>query len=233
MTILSVVQQMAAVVGIDVPSTVFGATDRELIELQDLANEMAQKIAFDGHDWTLLKTLGTLTGTGAATTFPLPSDYKRMVKKAKVWMSQIPTVPAEHIVDTDQWLGIEVQSFGTLTFRWTLIGSQILVKPAMANAATAKFYYLTNAIVDPVTGPNQTTFSLDTDTFVLDERMLKLAMIWQWRADKGLLYAEDMDNFEEAKAVLAGNDRGSVQLTVGRQRLPSSAKAAYPGILTG
>lgn len=231
MTILSVIQDVCPVIGLNVPTAVFSSTDREHVELQALANEMAQRIAFDGHEWTLLKTLASLAGDGARTSFDLPSGYKRMLKKAKLWPSATPYVPLTHYPDTDQWLGLQVQNFAVLVGAWTMIGDQILIKPAVPNASTVEFYYLTDQIVKDKDGNKKSAFSDDGDIFRLDERILKLGMIWQWKANKGLAYAEDMANYEDALAVASGSDKGSNIIAIGRNRVPYDTTFAYPGVI--
>lgn len=233
MTILSVLQDAATVIGLAVPSSVYGSTEREHVELGALANTMAKRIAFDTHDWTVLKTLATLTGDGTTTAHSRPTDYKRMLKKATLWPSASPGTPLVHVPDTDEWLSYDVLGLTTGVGRWTLIGSTINIKPAVANAATVKFYYITNLIVDPAAGSNKTDFTMDTDAFLLDEEMLKLGIIWQWKASKGRPYAEDMQNYEDAKAARIGEDKGSNILTVGSVRFPSDVKIAYPGVIVG
>jgi len=228
MTVLSAIQGACTVLGLDVPGAVYSSPQREHVELGELANEMAQRIA-ETHDWTKLKVLATFTGDGSDTSFPLPSDYKRMLKKARVWSSDHPYDSLVHYPDTDQWLGMEIQNFQTIIGGWTLIGENMEVKPALASAATAKFYYITDLIVSPASGDNKTGFTVDTDSFRLSERLLKLGIIWQWRASKGLPYAEHMSSYEDALGVEIGNDKGSNILVVGRQRLPFDAEFAYPG----
>jgi DNA-binding IclR family transcriptional regulator len=54
MTLLSVVKDVCAVVGVLVPTSVFSniTTNRTMQEMLALANEMAQRIAYDTRDWT-------------------------------------------------------------------------------------------------------------------------------------------------------------------------------------
>lgn len=231
MAILDVIQDACTVIGLTVPTAVFSQSDRELVELKSLANEMAQRIAFDGRDWTKLKVLGTLTGDGTAQSFDLPGDYKRMLKKAALWPSASPYAPFTHYPDSDQWLGITVQNFQNLVGAWTMIGEQVLIKPAIPNLATAQFYYLTNKIIRDKDGVAKVSFTADDDVFRLDERVLKLGMIWQWKANKGRAYAEDMATYEDALAVSAGADKGSNILAVGRRRSSIDANIAYPGVI--
>jgi hypothetical protein len=61
--------------------------------------------------------------------------------------------------------------------------------------------------------------------------VLKLGMIWQWKANKGRAYSEDMATFEDALAVSSGADKGSNILTVGAGRMPYDADFAFPGVI--
>ena len=226
MSILTVTEGVAAVIGIDVPTVLFSSTEREHVELQHLANEMAERI-WKAHDWELLKTLETLSGDGAAETFALPSDFGRMIKKANIWSSRINT-PLTHIISADSWLELDIRSFQFVIGVWTKIGGQIGIKPAMTATETAKYYYISDLIVDPVSGANKQTFTIDTDAFRLNERLLKLGMIWQWRANKGLPYAEDLENYETAKGELISEDKGATMLHVGKARTRRGVRISYP-----
>ncbi|RWG02573.1 hypothetical protein [Mesorhizobium sp.] len=231
MSILSVIKEVCPVIGLTVPTAVFSSTDREHVELQALANEMAKRIAFDTRDWTRLKVLATFTGDGLATAFNFPDDYHRMLKKARVWPSATPYTALTHYPDSDEWLGIQVQNFQPLVGAWTVVGEQMLIKPALPNLSTVQFFYLSSNIVKDKDGNAKASFAADDDVFRLAERVLKLGMIWQWKANKGMAYAEDMATYEDALAVSAGADKGSNILVVGRGRTPYDADIAFPGVI--
>lgn len=230
MTVLNVIKDVCTAIGLRVPTAVMASTQREHVELKAVANEVASRIAFDsGHDWTKLKALATLTGNGTDEGLSLPSDFKRMLKKASVWPTSSPLTRLDHVPDTDTWLSFQVQDFTPLVGAWTLIGTKMHFLPVIENAATVKFYYISKLIVDPAAGDDATEFSTDTDVFKLDERLLKLGMIWEWKHRKGQPYAEHMASYEDALAQAIGNDQGSNILTVGGRRTAWGAEAAYPG----
>ncbi len=230
MTILSAIQNVCKVVGLDVPTAAIASTAREHVELVALANEMADRIA-QGHDWQSLKTLATITGDGSTESHALPVDYARMLKKAQVWSSSLET-PLSPISDTDEWLGLDVQSFDFVINAWTIYGDQIHIKPALASGVTAKYFYISDRIVAPASGSNTSAFTTDTDTFRLSERLLTLGMIWQWRAHKGLPYQEDVETFEALKETLVSDDKGSRMVRLGKVRLPGDLTTAYPQSIT-
>ncbi|RWI43039.1 MAG: hypothetical protein EOQ93_31630, partial [Mesorhizobium sp.] len=87
MSILDVVKGATTVLGMDVPSLLYGATSREMVEMQELANVMASEIA-DAHDWQKLLIQTTFTGDGVADAFDMPSDFRRMQKTSSLWSSR-------------------------------------------------------------------------------------------------------------------------------------------------
>lgn len=234
MTVLSAVQQACSVMGLNVPIAVFGSTDREQIELQDVANEVNEGLV-RAYDWQSLKAIGTITGNGSSTSFPISTiapDFHRMTQKSTLWVTSRPFYPLEHITDTDLWLGIVTSGLTTTLGQWTIYGDAFNIMPALAAADTAKFYYISSSSVMPSTGSNKSRFTLDTDTFRLNERLLRLGVIWQWKSNKGLPYAEDMANYEIALQAEIARDKGSKILTVGTQRSSAfGASAAWPGKL--
>lgn len=226
MTVLSVITDVCKVVGATVPTQVFASTERTHVELAALANEMAVRIG-KAHDWTLLRTRCTYTGDGATTQFALPSDYLRMLKKTALWSSVIQT-PLTHVVDTDEWLEMQVRSVQPVVGAWTMLGGNIEILPAMASGETAMWYYVSNLLVTPSSGANTAQFTSDGDTFRLNERLLTLGMIWQWKAQKGASYSEDMANYEAALEQAISEDKGARTLRIGRPRMARDASIAYP-----
>lgn len=230
MALIDVVQAVCAPLAIRIPTSFMASTERVYIDLKAVIQEVAKRIAFDtGHDWTKLKATATLTGDGTSEGLDMPSDYKRMLKKASVWPSTSPFTTLTHYPDTDSWLGFQVQNFQPLVGGWTLIGEQMHILPVLESAATVKFAYLSNLIVKPTSGDNKVAFTADNDTFRLDERLLILGSIVEWKIRKGQAYAEPMETYEDALAQEIGKDQGSNILTVGRRGVSYGAEPAYPG----
>jgi hypothetical protein len=70
-------------------------------------------------------------------------------------------------------------------------------------------------------------FTDDADSFRLDERLLKLGMVWQWKANKGTSYAEDMGTYTDALSIAMGHDKPA-PIYVGRRPISANAKTAIP-----
>jgi hypothetical protein len=229
MSLLTVVKDVCAVVGIPIPQAVLSniTANRTMQEMLSLANEMANRIAYDNRDWSVLKLFNTFTGDGTKTSFPLPANYKRMLLTTNVWRSTSALCPMNFISDTDEWLQRRMLNYTYPFGEWTLLGNQMLLWPAMGPAVTATFSYLDGNCITLASGGVGNTFAADTDSFRLDERLLKLGMIWQWKANKGSPYAEDMANYSDALAMVQGHDKPS-PIMVGRRPMPGGVRAAYP-----
>jgi hypothetical protein len=227
MSVLSVVQS-ACVSGIALtrPTSVFGSSVREMLELAGLVQEAAEMIA-SAYEWEVLNRITTITGDGTDESFDLPADFDRMLDRSQLWTSELET-PLSPISDRDTWLGLDIQSFDFVVNAWIKYGGQIHIKPALSNGTEVKYWYQSNLIVKPSSGANKAEFDNDTDTFRIDERLLKLALIWKWREMKGLPYAENMADYERALAKRIAQNKGSRIIRIGRPTMPPETVPAYP-----
>jgi hypothetical protein len=226
MSILSVAKDVAGVVGLEIPTALVTSTEREHVELFGVIEEMAERI-FMAADWQRMMALGTFTGDGTTTSFERPGTYRRLVKEQELWSTRL-QAPLSHVRDMNDWLSLEVQENDPAFGAWTLLGGEFVFKPAPAAGELIKFYFMRGTYVQPVSGALKEAFTLDTDRFVLSELQLKLGTIWQWKANKGLPYAEDMATYEENLARTIMNNRGPGTLHIGRQRPMLGATYAYP-----
>ena len=226
MTVLQVVQRAATRCGLDIPSSLTG-TDRTLVEIVEVVNEAARTLR-DEYDWQALKRQAALTGDGTSEAFDLPSDYARMSKNAHIWPANTPNWPLDHVTDEDDWLRLNAQNYTYINGRWMVFGGQINIKPAPANAVVLNFFYISNGVF--MNGTSRiSAVDDDNNTFVLDENLLKLAFVWQWKMKAGQSYEAELDQYEEALAVAVGSDKGPRATAIGLSRYPYNARTAYPG----
>lgn len=225
MTVLDACKSAATKLNQARPTTVFGSSLPFAQELGDLANEAATAIA-KAHEWQVLTKKATLTGDAVTTAFSLPSDYDRLPLKANLLTSQFSS-PLTQARDLDEWLDFQLRPFIGAPGYWMILGGQVQVVPAIATGTTAQYYYIGNQIV----AGGKTAFASDTDAFLLPERLLTLGIVWRWKAQKGLEYAEHLRNFEIAFSEEAGRDKGARILSMGRRRITYGADLAYPGTI--
>jgi hypothetical protein len=232
MTLLTVVQGVCAVVGIAVPQSVFTSLsgNRTMQEMVALATEMAQRISYDTRDWTLYRKTQTYAGTGAAAGFPLPVDYKRMLLTGNVWRSTSQLSPMRFVPDTDEWLNRRALNYYDGRGEWTILGGQMQIAPTMAVGVSAYYPYLHKNCVNMAAGGVGDRFQADGDSFALDERLLMLGMIWQWKANKGSPYNEDLGTYGDAMAIAMGRD-SPAPIIIDRKPISLSHRVAYPFVV--
>lgn len=231
MTLLSVCQEAAIQLVSKSPSTVFSSTENFERELRTLANVAARAIAGD-YDWQELTKLHTITtGDGSTEGHDLPTDYDRMPVKADVHSPDWNTWRYTRANDLDQYLdfknGLAIARPGS----WIILSKQMNFWPVLQTGEEAQFYYISKyAVLSSGSVPKE-NFTADDDTFVPDENLLTLALIWRWRALKRLEYAEDMANYEHEFAQRSGRNKGSRILATGPSRMPGNVSNAYPRAL--
>jgi hypothetical protein len=248
MQILAVIQRVAKSVGMQVPTAVFASDQRTDQEFAALANQMAQRIAED-HDWQRLRRMATITGDGTTQAHALPDDYSRMPAVSRLRTTEW---ELEHVLDHDVWLDWQLRSFSPFSGAWTLLGDRIEILPILTSGNVVKYWYQSDLIVrsegtevsatfpyslpfvlgdSAAFGTAATEFTADADHFQLDWKLLELGMIWQWKANKGFAYAEEMETYELRKAQIVNRERGPRTVTVGRAILWDDVEIAYPTTL--
>jgi hypothetical protein len=251
-SVLTVIQDVCRRVGIANPETAFGSTARDMQELTSLSNEVGSRIVTD-YDWNRLKRLQAYTGDGSTTAFDLPTDYDRMPDPQNLYSSNWTIGPLRRVVSHDQWLFESVQAFGGTTPAWTILRGQMQFYPAPAADETISWYYMSNLYArssgteatdyfpldipfefpdSEASGTRKAQFDDDDDGFQIDEKLLFLGMLWQWKAYKGLPYAEDMATYDRLLERRILKDGGSRFVIVGGSRAVDDG-LTYPRELQG
>lgn len=226
MTLLSVVQNAALVCGLSKPDQVMASTDRTMQEMARLANEMAQMIS-ERHDWQLLMVQEQITGDGTEEAFDLPADFARMPTTANLWSNRWQW-DMNPITGVDAWLQYQTWPTTLVLGNWIIYGNQFHVLPIMGDGDLVKYFYVSNKLVRAADNSTKAIFTADDDTFRLSERLLELAIIYKWKADKGQPYADRLNDFEEKLQQLKDTDSGSKPVISGSPRTRSGAKLAFP-----
>lgn len=236
MSILSVCQDAAVKLNRAVPAltSVFSTSNPFAAELLLAAKETAESLLKEEHDWRALTQLATCQGDASTVVFPFATvapDFDRLIKGAKLHSLRFRNATFRPAKDLDEWLFLKDNLLVGSPGNWVILNNTVQVFPAMPVDDTARFYYISNYYAISGAGAPQSAFLADTDTFALDERLLRLGIVWRWRADKRLEYAEDLKNYEIAKEAAMGKDKGSQLIVVGRQRVSRSSGVAYPAML--
>ena len=99
----------------------------------------------------------------------------------------------------------------------------------LTSGETVQFYYLTNKIVADEDGLTKASFTNDGDVFRLDERLLRLGVIWRWKQLKGLPFEVPALEYQTLLEQRAMREAAKGIIRGGRFR--AHAKLAYPWAL--
>lgn len=229
MSVLDAIRDAGSIIGAEIPEAVFGSEDETAMEFAAIAREAADYIAGLA-EWQAITTLHQITGDGLTTEFALPSDYRRMKKEGKLRSSAFDG-PLCQIRSHDEWLRVILQNITTVLPVWTLLGGALHFHPAPAAGEVISGYYIRNTIVTDSGGTVKARFTADDDAFFLGDRILKLAIIWRWRSNRRVPYAEDLANFEAEVAQLVTDDKGPGTIMIGQASVPRGVEMAWPGTI--
>ena len=215
MTVLDVAKDVCAEVGLDIPTALFGQTDRDWVELASHFNKARREIQ-QAYEWSAKKVYGKIVGDGISSLFSVPDDFDRMVVGGSLWSSRLHT-PLTHVEDQEAWLHYNVSGQTFLINAWTLRDTAIELLPIPATGEELFFQYVTKWTVRDSAGELKEGFTADTDVFQLDTDLLELNVTYRWKKAKGLAYAEWMNDYHRLKEKRIVADKGaSVIKLVGR-----------------
>lgn len=208
MTVLSACQSAIARLVARRPASVFASDDEICVEIAELANEAATDIA-KAHDWQALTVLKSITGDGVTEAWPLPDDYDRMVQGTDIHSGTWTYMRFANAGTLDNWLDLKALLPAIPPGFWHILQNQIDFVPTITSGEVARFYYVSNQWARAAGGNPKALFDNDTDTFVLDDRLLTLSLIWRWKSMKGNDYQEDIKNYDIALSQAMARDKGS------------------------
>ncbi len=197
MTALSACQDAIARLVARRPNSVFASDEEICVEIASLANEAATDI-MKANDWQALTKLNIINGDGVTASFPMPDDYDRMVNGQDVHSGTWTYMRYENAGTLDNWQDLNALLPAIPPGYWIILENRINFLPTVSTGNDARFYYVSNQWARSATATPKASFTRDDDTFVLDDRLLTLSLIWRWKSMKGMDYGEDIKNSDIA-----------------------------------
>jgi len=210
MSLLTIVQDAAVLLGLQQPTAVIASTDLATKKLLKLANQAGRELS-RYHDWQALIVEQAYTSIATEEqTNALPStDYGRMVYNPEIWDR---TSNIRIVGPTPQryWALLKTGVAGGLSGYWRIIGNELRILPVMSAGHTLGFEYISKRWAESGAGVRQETFLNDSDTALVPEDLITLEIIWRFRQSRGFAqYAEDLSTCEREKEKAAAADRGT------------------------
>ncbi len=198
MTILTAINEVGDVVGLDAFTSVYGTDDPNAKTMMALATEAGAEIA-RRVDWQLmLKQV-----TPSVASFVLPADYNRMTPGGAL---RSPAGEfARPVLSSGQWAVISASP--SVQPYFFIKGNVIGISP-VSFAATAIMDYVSKNWIKTNASVERDTFSADDDTVLFPERLLVKNLLWRWRRQKGFEFEDYLSEFEADLIAEIRADRG-------------------------
>lgn len=197
MTLLTVINSVADVVGLDQFDSVYGNADpsaQTMVELaQQAGGEISRRV-----DWQNLFMRQTLGGDGSV----LPSDYQRMIAGGVRTADGTYVRP---VLNNGQWALLKQLPSSQPYY---IIGAnRIYFSPGTASVS-AVIEYVSKYWVIANSGTRKESLSADDDTTAFPERLLKKNVLWRWKRQQGVPYDDILAEFEADLQQEINADRG-------------------------
>ena len=210
MSLLTTVQYFCRRTDIPVPSTVYGTTDPQVLQvmalLEEEGNDLASRGSWQGITFEASHTTVATESQGAIST--IASNGFRYIKNQTIW-DRTNRLPVLGPMDSQEWQTLKAIVTTGPRFRFRIRGGLLLSNPVPTAGYSWYFEYVSK---NWILGVNGTTykqyFTLDTDTILLPEELVLMGLRWRWKKEKGFEYAEDMRTYEMQVKDAMGRDGG-------------------------
>ena len=213
MSLLTIAQGFCQRTQLPVPSSVIGSTNAQVIQLRALLEEEGQELSQRGW-WEALTneaTHTTLAAESQGTIVSIATNGFRAIKEDTLW-DRTDKLPIP-LIGSVAWQRVKATVSTTPRYRYRLRQGILYFTPTPTAGHTVAFEYLSKNWILGVDGTTyKELFTLDTDTLLLPEELLRLGLRWRWKKEHGLEYAEDFRTYESAVTNALGRDGGKPTL---------------------
>jgi hypothetical protein len=193
-------------------------------------NQDTQVVSVAGQNITMSQ-MASGTGTGAVvlaqTAYDLPADFERITNrtqwdKTKHWEALGPE-------DAQQWQWLKSGYISTgPRIRWRILDNQFQVWPPMNTQEYIGWEYKSKGFARSATGAVKNSFTQDSDTTVLDDRIFVLGTKLKYWAIKGFDNTALMQEYQRYLSVAKAQDKGAPNLSFAPY--PSKVLIGYANI---
>ena len=211
MTLLTLVQQHCQINGLNVPNGVVASADATVIQLLALLNELVEDLTdqskFQGFTREATHTLTAAEDQGSITTiadggflYIYPGTFWDRTRKIEICGP----------LNEREWQERKAIPMTGTYYCYRFRQNKLLINPAPTAGALSAvaFEYASSYGVVAAAGTFKATFTVDTDTFALPEKILRKGLTWKWKYQKGLNYQLEEQQFWDMLNNAIARDKG-------------------------
>lgn len=197
MSLLTICQTVADVVGIPRPSAIVSSTDTQVRRLFALANLEGKALAAR-YEWQELISEATFTtvatdSQGAIST--LAPGYLYVVN-GTMW-NRDTQEPIAGSMSAQRWQAEKATVSAGPFYDYRIRGGNLLFYPTPTAGDNVYFEYRSKNWCESSGGTGQAAWAADNDVGVLDEDLMALGLRWRFLQSAGLDYGESFREYEQ------------------------------------
>lgn len=221
MTLLSMIGDVMQALGNPAPQVVVSSTDTTVLELLAMANTSGKALAI-AYPWQEITKECVFTSTAAYDQGAFNSDlvtdgdFNRLSNNTLWNRSQI--MQAMGPVTGVEWQSDVAFQAAAPMPKFRIWQNHLWLGPVGSLPVagyTWAFEYISSNWCQSAAGVGQSAWAADTDTGILSENLMKLDVLWRWKASKSLEYADDLENFTTEFNLRTGQTTGARSLYLG------------------
>jgi len=198
--------------GLTAPGSWLSTSDPTATEVVAFLRAVVRDL-LDRHDWTGASTTATLTAVGETSSWTLPAGFSRLQRGANAVYEISPNRRPMIALNNDgDWNELQAWSFAGAQRYYRKTATALEFYRPLPNGATAKITYVNR---NWITGGTSTWTTEATDTAIFPEGLLRFGVIYRWRRQKGMRFADEQAEYEAilARAIREDRPRLSISTT--------------------
>lgn len=215
-TLLEIVTEFCELKALPTPTVVLGSVDRQITQMRALLQAGLREMSGRGA-WERLinEALWVTTATesqGSIATLA-PNGYRYLLPRT-LW-DRTEKLPLLGPIDSQDWQARKAIVVTGPRYSFRLRGGLFLTTPAPPAGHTWVFEYVSKNFIEHAGGTFGQVFTADTDEILLPNDIVSADLLWRWKKEKGLTYAEDFKSCEALIVDALGRDGGKPILDMG------------------
>lgn len=227
MNLLQLIQAFCERTALPRPLAVMASTDAQVVQLRSLLEEVIEDLVC--LDWTVLVREATFSTVnteiqGAITTIA-PFGFRAILQDT-IYNRSL-RLPVFGPLAAAKWQARKALPTTGPFYMYRIREGNLYFSPTPGAGNLCAFEYYSKLAVIPASSPPSATLVADSDTFLLDSKLLLAGLRWKWKSEKGLDYAEDFARYQSLLQTILGADgtKPALSLDMGNE-----GSSMQPGI---
>ncbi len=239
MSLLDIVQEAFAIIGLEEVSQVIGNSEQNVRQLRSLiqqgGNQIARTSNADGGTWSVLERIYEFPTEADKTEYDLPTDFERLVsetawQKDKYWRMRGSIPPKQWQSIRNRQATVPYNVFRVLRTQSESVGNinpntapqrlrKFTLEPAPGENITLVYEYISRAWwIDQAGYQFKRKPTQDTDESVFGDDIHVLDAVWRFKSANGLKFSDELAIFEMERDRMLVQDASAEYIAVGHDR---------------